>query len=103
MITTPLETITFYDLSDALRHYNITPVNREAWNEINHWYPEGLATNLYQEYYKLHHGVSIDSLIDCYKFELGKIQDRNFVVTEFEFRDRVCFIVNELPMPTKQQ
>ena len=100
MITTPLVTITFYDLREALRHYNITPVNSEAWNEINHWYPD---PNLYQEYYKLHHGVSIDSLIDCYKFELGKIQDRNFVVTEFVYRDRECFIVNELPMPTKQQ
>ena len=99
MITTPLNAKMFNNLADALHHYNITPVNREAWHEINHWHPD---LNHYQEYYKLYHNVSIDSLLDCYKFELGNL-DRNFVVIQggLGYDDSNCCMVLELPMPTK--
>ena len=97
MITTPLEIKTFYDIRDAVRFYNITPINPERWNEID-------GEDAFEEYYELYHpNVSFDGWVDIYELELGKIQGRHFVVFEGKpNRDSEYPIyVIELPMPTK--
>lgn len=96
MITTPLEINTFYDIRECVAHYGITPINPERWNEID-------GEEAFDEYYELYHpNISLDSWVDIYELELGKIQDRHFVVCEGKPRDCVYPIyVIELPMPTK--
>jgi hypothetical protein len=98
MITTPLEIKTFYDIRDAVRFYNITPINPERWNEID-------GEEAFEEYYELYHpNVVFGGWVDIYELELGKIQDRHFVVFEADRprnEDSYPIYVIELPMPTK--
>ncbi len=98
MITTPKQINTFFDIRECVKFYDIKPINPDRWNEI-----DGYDT--LQEYYDDYHPnvLFLDFETDIYELELGKLENRTFLVFEGEqvYDAQTTIHVVELEMPNK--